>query len=340
VGATIKEGEHGDLAALYSTPPEKWPSLPFVTTRFSAWRTYACKCHTWQESSAHLLVNDRESPGDPNVPWTCGGHPPPVLPVTLENTTITETTDWAATVERILHGARPRALQRDDEGPWLLLIWLYAYLRGLPVASKLSTAVANRVDDRDDRVVGAVLFLFRQFPAANGIERVLARAESDVASVFVGHKVPERSFAPRLWDVMIAAMQQRTDVNDAFDARLVNLVRNVMLRSGPDAAKVDVTLRDYDHADAFRDDDFAWMADNIVALEAASPGRWRALMDLFYFASRRLVAREHLLVMGGIALIRSRRVDPGEIRAWVRETASATSAWVLPLESALDEVST
>jgi hypothetical protein len=134
---------------------------------------------------------------------------------------------------------------------------------------------------------------------------------------------------------MIAAMQQRTDVNDALDVRLVDLVRKIMLRSGPDADNVNVTLGDFDYVDAFRDGDFTWMAENIVALETASPGRWRAIMDLLYVASRKRIDREHLLVLGGIALINSRRVDRGELRAWVRENASKSAA--LPLEAALDE---
>lgn len=312
------------------------PSRP---TEYPSWRLYACRCSSWEESGEHRLVNDHQSPGDPDVPWTCGGHPPPTLPLALGDLTVSEETDWAATVERILRGTCPRRLERDEEGPWLWLSWLYAHLRGLSVAAKLSRAVADRVADPDDRVVGAVLVFFRWFPSAEGIDRVIARAESDVAAVFVGHKVPERAFAPRLWDVMIAAMQQRRGVNSALDVRLVDVVREVMLRPGPDADQVNETLNDRDYADAFRDDDFAWMAENIVALEAAAVGRWSMILDLLYYASRRNVEHEALLVIAGIALIQSRRVDLEAIRAWIQKTGRNTSAWALPLEASLDEAS-
>lgn len=335
LGASLKEGAKKDIAALYAT--DDWRSLPFITTEHSAWRLYACKCSVWEEGSEHLLVNDHQSPGAPNLPWACGGHPAPELPLVLGELTISATTAWAATVDRILNGACPRAQERDDEGPWLWLTWLYAYLRGLPVASKLSRAVADRVADPEERVVGAVMFFFRSFPEADGMDRVIAHAESNPAAMFAAYKVPERSFAPRLWDVMIAAMQKRTEINVPHEERIVNVVRNVMLRPGPDAEAVNETLNDLDYADAFREDDFAWMADNIVALEATAAGRWTMILDLLYYASRRNVDLEALLVIAGTALIQSRRVDLAAIRSWIRRTGRGTAAWALPLEAALPE---
>jgi hypothetical protein len=337
LGATLKEGAQKDLAALYAT--EDWRSLPFITTEHLAWRLYACKCSVWEEGSEHLLVNDHQSPGAPNLPWSCGGHPAPTLPLALGELSISATTDWTATVERILKGACPRPLERDDEGPSLWLSWLYAYLRGLPVASKLSRAVADRVVDRDESVVGAVLYFYRSFPDAEGMDRVIAHAESNLDAVFVHYKVPERGFAPRLWDVFIAAMQKRTDVEVPHAQRIVDVVRKVMLRARPDDDAVNETLNDLDYADAFREDDFAWMAENIVALEAAAQRRWTLILDLLYYASRRNVDLEAQLVIAAIALIQSRKVDLSAIRAWIQRTGRGTAAWALPLEAALQGAS-
>lgn len=337
LGTSLKEGAQKDLGTLYAS--QDWKSLPFVTTEYPSWRLYACMCSSWEEAKEHRLVNDHESPGEPDLPWSCGGHPPPTLPLVLGDLTVSDDTDWVATVEQILGGACPRRLERYDEGPWLWLSWLYAYLRGLPVASKLSRVVADRIADPDERAIGAALFFFRWFPEAEGMDRVVAQAEANLESIFAGRRVPERDFAPRLWDVMIAAMQRRTGVDDALQVRIVAVVREVMLRSGPDAEAVNAMLDDLDYADAFREDDFAWMADNIVALEAAAVGRWRMILNLLYYASRRNVEHEALLVIAGTALIQSRRVDLNAIRAWIQRRGRNMSAWALPLEASLDEAS-
>ncbi|MBA2321326.1 MAG: hypothetical protein H0V89_09235 [Deltaproteobacteria bacterium] len=335
VGLSLKDGERPkDLTAMYAT--EDWASLPFVTNEQSGWRLYACKCETWQELDHHLLENDHDSPGDPDLPWRCAGHPVPELPLSLGELTIAADTDWAALVQRILDGACPRRLDRADEGPWLWLPWLYAYLKDLPVRAKLSRAIGDRAPDRAEHVVAAVLAFFRRFPVADGIERVVACAEADVAAVFAGHKVPEVDYRPSLWGALISALMMRTDENDALDVRVIDVVRKAMLRPAgkPDAV---TEVLSWAYADAFRDADLAWMAENIAALDAAGPGRWTKIMTMLVAASRKKVELEHLIVIGGIALIQSRRVDTSAIRAWMQKRGHKADAWVVALESALDK---
>jgi len=325
----------GSVATLYAT--EDWTSLPFIAAGSSRWRLYACACRWWEEASEHLLDNDRESPGDPDLPWSCGGHPPPTLPVTLGDLVISTETDWPAIVERIFAGACPRRLERDDQGPAVWLSWLHGYLAGLPVARALARAVGDRIDDRDERVVGAVLLFYRRFPAAEGFDRVVSRAEADLGAVLSTWTVPEHAYRPRPWDVMIAALMQRTDVDDPLRARVVDLVREVMLLPAGERDPVKATLGQSWHAEAFGDDDLAWMTEHVVALDAAGPGRWSKIMSLLLAAARRDRELDHLIVLAGSALLRSGRVSPAELRGWIDARGYQWERWVLALERSLAE---
>ncbi len=336
-GFRVKESHRReDTAALYAA--DDWSSSPLVVPAHASWRLYACECVHWEEGSEHFVINEGDSPGDTHMNWVCGGHPEPALPLTLGKLTISTETDWPALVQQILDGECPRRLERADEGPWLWLSWLYAYLDGLPVAPKLSRAVASRIADRDDRVIGAVLIFFRRFPAADGIAQLFAHASADPGSVAVLHTVPEDDYQPSFWDVLIGILQKRTAENPAREA--VDLIRKVMLApTGGTRDPLKQTLGRSWEANAFRLDDAAWMAENIVALEAAAPGRWKPIMNLVVAFARNDAELESMIVIAGVSLIQSRRVPAPEIRAWIKQRAYPSDGWALVLESALDSAS-
>ena len=322
-----------DTPVLYAT--EDWSSSPLVVPAHVSWRLYACECVHWEEGSEHFVINDGDSPGDTHMNWVCGGHPEPAMPLALGKHTISTETDWPALVQRILDGDCPRRLERADEGPWLWLSWLYAYLDEIPVASKLSRAVASRIADREDRVIGAVLIFFRRFPTADGIAQLFAHASADPSRVAVLHTVPEDDYQPSFWDVLIGLLQQRTAERPEREA--VDLIRKVMLTpTGGTHDPLKQTLGRSWEADAFRLDDAAWMAENIVALETAGPGRWKRVMNLVVAFARNDDELESMIVIAGVALIQSRRVPTPEIRAWIKERAYPSDAWPLVLESSLD----
>lgn len=124
--------------------------------------------------------------------------------------------------------------------------------------------------------------------------------------------------------------------NDALDVRVVAVVRKAMLLPAgkPDAV---TEVLSWTYADAFRDADLAWMAENIAALDAAGPGRWTKIMTMLVAASRRKLELDHLIVIGGIALTQSRRVHTSAIRAWMQKRGHNADAWMVALESALDK---
>lgn len=329
-----------DLAAFYAT--EDWTRSPFVETRTRDSRLYACKCSYWVESFDHLLKNDRESAGDPAMPWECGGHPAPELPVTLGELTIADDTDWPALVQRIVDGACPRPLAREeDEGPALWLAWLYAYLAGLPAAAALSRAIAARTftTDREDHMVGAALAVFARFPNADGVEHLVDHASSHLDAVLVGHAV-HGSKSISLWDVLIARMSVRLAVNTMIDARTEYTVQRVMKlpMQGGGEDRIAQTLGTWYMRDSFRLSDFVWMANNIVAIEMAGPGRWSNVLGLLLHAWRNSKELAHLVVTAGNDLVQHRCVSIADMREWIATKGHKTHAWTPLLEAALDRI--
>ena len=80
-----------------------------------------------------------------------------------------------------------------------------------------------------------------------------------------------------------------------------------------------------------------FVADQIVKIDAAAPGRWRDAMTLL---SDRLhkPAQGHLIVVAGARVIERGLASPDEFRAWIadrRTTGWVDDAWVAPLESML-----
>ena len=324
-----------DMPAMYAT--SDWTTLPFVIMGSASWRLYICKCKCWQETTEALLVNDQDSPSDPNLPWRCGGHVAPSLPVSLGTLTIGEDTDWPALVQRILSGECPRRLEHKDQGPTEWLDWLYEYLSELPAAENLAMAVSERISDPDDDVVSAVLQFFVWHTTATGISTILQRAEAVLPSVFVGHGARPTMYAPRFWDTLIAMMLRRRNLSSEISHRVIALVRKAMLL--PCKAEFDpvkASLEDR-HSNAFQEADLLWMSENIAAIESASAGRWSAILNRLLRAKREDSSREYLLAIAGVAIIQSKVIDKDEIQAWVRGHSDETDGWALVMSSALED---
>lgn len=80
-----------------------------------------------------------------------------------------------------------------------------------------------------------------------------------------------------------------------------------------------------------------FLADHIVKLDAAAPGRWRQVMTLLtdWFHKP---AQGHLVVIAGTRVIEAGLTGPDEFRAWIKSRRAygwVDDAWVLPLDSML-----
>lgn len=386
-GLTIKDGASIDAAALYAAPD--WRVLPAFEQREPALRNerrvrfYACKCNRWEAARVDAIENEHDSPSDPDLPWSCAGHPAPELPVALGDISISATSNWASTVEQILGGRCPRDLalvHHAGDGPSVWLGWLYAYLRGLPAADSLSSAIADRSGDPSPLVVGRVLYFFARFPAAKGIERLVQRAEADLHQVALGYPIPEYHKANTLWDVLAARLGGGEGT--ALDARVDALVRRVMVlplsslshqnrgstdlveeerelrkRMGWDlnsdmakswiadyaglkkSERIDVVADELERSPgAFDDPDLRqFMADHIIEINSAAPGRWKPVMDRLTDWLHK-PEQGHLIVIAGARVIRAKLASADELRQWIQQRRSygwVDDAWVSPLEAML-----
>jgi len=108
------------------------------------------------------------------------------------------------------------------------------------------------------------------------------------------------------------------------------------------AQRVDVVLNALQRGSlAFRDAElYQWIADHIVEIDAAAPGRWRALMDLLAGWYKK-PALGHLIVIAGMSLVTRHAVAPADFREWMDKARFRhlwiVDAWVLPLTSVLDD---
>ncbi|MBI5515019.1 MAG: hypothetical protein HY909_14680 [Deltaproteobacteria bacterium] len=370
-GLALKDNTKVDLRALHGAPD--WSALPFIEAAYSLGarkRLYACTCTSWVAESVAPIDNDHEIESDPNVPWRCAGHPVPDLPLSLGELRIDAASNWAQLVDKVLRGSSPRDLERKDAlgpEPALWLAWLYAYLRGLPGADHLSSATAARLEDSDPQVVGGVLYFFTQFPRARGIEKLIATAEADLHRVALGYPIPEHPPALTLWGVIEAARVE------SLAKRLLLVPRSALPHDdlGPTAAieferQRRARLGWDEHTLKFVLDDFAllrnservdvigsalarsaavygapemrrFVADHIVQIDKASPGRWRQVMTLLS-DWRDKPAQGHLLVVAGARVFQAHLATVDELRAWIAErraTGWVDAAWVAPLEAML-----
>ena len=370
---TVKKGVGLDPAQLYAAP--KWADLPSMERRTpalrneTALRLYACKCSRWEATRVDRIDNEHDSPNDPDLPWACAGHPPPELPVTLGDLTIAVTTKPADVVSKILAGSCPRALEiphGDGDGPSVWLGWLYVYLKGLPLADELCSAIANRIDDADPHVVGRVLYFFSRFPRAKGIEVLVARAEADLHRVAVGYPIPEHYHAPTLWDVLVSRLEHL----DERDARVDAIVRRVLVLPLASLSHADLgstSLVECERQLRARmgwdlNSDFAkkWMDDyarrkqseriDVVGAELGrSPGAFDDA-EVRSFIADHIVEIDaaakgrwqqamtlltdwfhkpeqgHLIVVAGARVIRAKLASADEIRAWIQ--ARRSYGWV------------
>ncbi|CAN5269801.1 hypothetical protein BH09MYX1_BH09MYX1_58190 [soil metagenome] len=102
------------------------------------------------------------------------------------------------------------------------------------------------------------------------------------------------------------------------------LIRRVMLTSTASTRDpLKETLSRTWEANAVQLDDAEWMAENIVALQAAGHGRWKLLMNRIVAFARNDDELDGMIVIAGVALIQSGGVPAADIRAWIKQRASA-----------------
>ncbi|MCO4772717.1 MAG: hypothetical protein KDA24_21980, partial [Deltaproteobacteria bacterium] len=154
-----------------------WSGSPLLKKAYFQ-RLYACRCTSFVESERRLVQDDDRDAFDVVLPWSCGGHPMPALPVDSEGLTLSSDTDWGSVVRQVFDGEGPGGDHVSwNELPTSWLARLYHRMRGLPESVALSRAIATGLESERPEDVGSALLFFRWWPHAVGSEKVLPLAD-------------------------------------------------------------------------------------------------------------------------------------------------------------------
>jgi hypothetical protein len=322
------------------------------------------------EVTVHPMVDPDPDIDSPSFSWACQGHPPPTLPATVGETTLSADTDFESLVERILTGWSPYEPTRDgDDGPVTWLARLYSYLLGLPEAERVSAAVARHLDEADPKRFGRVLLFFTKFPRATGVDAVVRRVSGQIERIAIGYGLRESNEPASALALLASRLSARVSPPDEIDRLASNTFKEALLLplselsnevvggTGADRAfaklpgmtesmaKMLAARREQKRADlpmkvldglrlrtAFTEDDQLWLANHIVEIEEASPGRWKPIMEALVGLHRVDVkAHGHLALIAGTRIIESGEVGRDEIRDWVQAYSHSRDAWAPPL---------
>lgn len=347
-----------------------WSSSPLLEKQDPSYRLYACRCTVWMEVTVHPMVDPDPDVDSPSLPWACQGHPPPTLPATVGETTLSAETDFESLVDRILTGWSPYEPARDgDDGPATWLARLYSYLLGLPEAERLSAAVSRHLDEDDPKRFGRVLLFFTKFPRATGVDAVIRKVSRQIERIAVGYGLPEDNEPASGLALLASRLEARASPPDEIDRSALNAFKEALLlpvselsnevvgRTGADRvfaklpgmtdsmAKMLAARTEKKRADlplkvlsslnlrrAFSEDDQLWLANHIVEIEKASPGRWKPIIEALVGLHRVDVrAYGHLALIAGTRLIESGEVSRDQIRDWVQAYSHSRDAWAPPL---------
>ena len=121
-----------DWAVVYAT--DDWSTLPEMDPD-PVYRLYVCKCRYEAVNSSRPLLRDEVAVSS----WSCAGHSPRALPMTIDGIEITQSSD----LERVL---------RDNlDRPGSLLGELYDRLAGTPFEDMLGELASRWLSDADRR---------------------------------------------------------------------------------------------------------------------------------------------------------------------------------------------
>lgn len=311
------------LAELHEA--RQWADLPWVTpTRRS--RLFACRCTLWLETSSHAMEEERDTLDAPLPPWRCDGHPLPTLPIVVDSVAIDENTDLAALADRVLEGFVPEqseATFRDVPPWWLVRLW--GRLDGLPAGRHLAEYMGTWLDDEVEGKRAATLLFFRAMPrdptaavALEAIRRSPDRTGTPLA-VPVRRKTP---YLVRPLDVALARLEDGFDPRDPVDLLARNILRSALLHG---------TVADDFAGELLCIIDPEWLARNLPAIEEASPGSWRVLLETVTAK-----APVEFAVIAGVALATDARFAHRDaLLSWAKEEWRRTRGYALPILAAL-----
>ena len=119
----------------------KWDRIPL--RRREGLRVYACQCGWFVGSASRPCGLEEWDPIETNLPWRCGGHPIPVLPLTYDGWAITASTDFTKLARESFRRDVPGSGEHQGLSGIAWVIGLHGRLAGHPCQSMLGNAIAG-----------------------------------------------------------------------------------------------------------------------------------------------------------------------------------------------------
>jgi hypothetical protein len=141
-------------------------------------RSYACRCHRWEEKDRHRLDETDPLDGDPRLPWRCAGHPLVTLPHDFDGVSVDEA-GLAALVARALGGWTPQGVRKEDRERAGWVLRLDSRLRGTPHTDVVEAAVVAGLDGADAAARGRALNFIEHVQIRSGLRRVVELLRGD-----------------------------------------------------------------------------------------------------------------------------------------------------------------
>jgi hypothetical protein len=263
------------------------------------YRRYACGCQQQDVYDTYQIGGESEDLYPALSGWACAGHPDFLLPATLDEVRLDETTDWdALVVEAIL---RPPFTPPGVELDAVWITRLYRLLGG--ERTLLGRSVAGLLDSEDPRLVrGAYDFFYNERDAADAgqVARAVA-SRRDWLSTVPDPEWPSSS----LLDYAAVLLHDRVLVTDKAgnlaDRLALEVAKDLALTGiGPSHTPLTFSKHDLDwlaaHAADLARANHRWITSLVRTSTRMTPElRERVLRDLTEVAPERVrAAIQHL----------------------------------------------
>lgn len=218
-------------------------------------RHYECACQSRDEYGFHLLGADDGRDRAFESAWRCGGHPPLMLPTTLDGVAVPARDSFDEVVARTL--LDPPFVAPGFESSEFWIVRLHHLVPEADQKSAIGRAVAARLSGEDPRLVEAAIGFFFLSPEAAGAERLAEVAASQrlhlLSTPAPGD--PEFSLYDRFLEAIGARLTLPVDVQKV-DEPALDVARGALLR-GEAAEEMIFAVADHDPQ---------WLVDHVVEI--------------------------------------------------------------------------
>lgn len=189
-----------ELAALYATAD--LTTSPALRQADPTRRLYLCRCTRWVEDGEHACrAPDFDPYTDPDVPWSCAGHPVLTLPHDLDGTYVADPAALFDVVVEGLRGRHPSGTRLADQarGDWVTRLVSRLGADDAAVVVRAARAVLHAPVPR---ARAGALWFFRARPdaVAQGAALALLTARSPLLIGVPDDLTPYPQFDPTLED--------------------------------------------------------------------------------------------------------------------------------------------